>query len=137
MHDYQHVNKYMIEFSEHAIHTGWNDAVLYGEFYQGLAEYIKDQLLALDHPQTFQQLKADALKCNTCYWEFQGEKAAPSGWNRQSSSTSAQAKLGNNLTTSSDAPMSSHTNLVFGQMASSPKRSGSMAASKASAITVA
>src|SRR5882724_8631222 len=48
MQDYQHVNKYMIEFSEHATHTGWNDVALYGEFYRGLAERIKDQLLSLD-----------------------------------------------------------------------------------------
>jgi len=48
MQDYQHVNKYMIEFSEHATHTGWNDAALYGEFYRGLAERIKDQLLLLN-----------------------------------------------------------------------------------------
>jgi len=48
MQDYQHVNKYMIKFSEHATHTGWNDAALYGEFYRGLAECIKDQLLSLD-----------------------------------------------------------------------------------------
>jgi len=31
MYDHQHVNKYMIEFSKHATHTGWNDAALYGE----------------------------------------------------------------------------------------------------------
>jgi len=48
MQDYQHVNKYMIKFSEHATHTGWNDVALYGEFYWGLAERIKDQLLSLD-----------------------------------------------------------------------------------------
>ena len=71
MQDYQHVNKYMIEFSKHVTNTGWNDAALYGEFYRGLAECIKDQLLLLDRPQTFQQLKADALKCDTCYWAFQ------------------------------------------------------------------
>ena len=73
MQDYQHVNKYMIEFSEHATHTGWNDVALYGEFYQGLAECIKDQLLSLDHPQMFQQPNADALKCDTHYWECQVE----------------------------------------------------------------
>jgi len=28
MQDYQHVNKYMIEFSEHATHMGWNDEAL-------------------------------------------------------------------------------------------------------------
>jgi len=86
MHDHQHVNKYMIEFSEHASHTGWNDVVLYGEFYQGLAECIKDQLLSLDCPQMFQELKVDALECDTHYWECQGKMAAPSGWNRQSAS---------------------------------------------------
>src|SRR5882724_3053056 len=52
IHDYQHVNKYMIKFSKHATHTGWNDAALYGDFYWGLTEHIKDQLLSLDRPQT-------------------------------------------------------------------------------------
>src|SRR5882724_6421680 len=74
MQDYQHVNKYMIEFSEHVTHIGWNDAALYGEFYWGLAEHIKDQLLLLDQPQMFQQLKITTLKCDTRYWECQGEK---------------------------------------------------------------
>jgi len=32
----------LIEFSEHATHTGWNDVALYGEFYRGPAECIKD-----------------------------------------------------------------------------------------------
>src|SRR5882672_2155473 len=41
MQDYQHVNKYMIEFSKNATHMGCNDAALYGEFYRGLAEHIK------------------------------------------------------------------------------------------------
>src|SRR5882724_3048297 len=110
MHNYQHVNKYTIKFSKHATHTGWNDAALYGEFYWGLAECIKDQLLSFDCPQMFQQLKANTLKCDTHYWECQGEKATPSGWNRQSASTSAPAKSGNNPTTLSDAPMTGHTN---------------------------
>ena len=62
---------------------------LYGEFYQGLTEHIKDQLLSLDRPQMFQQLKVATLKCDTCYWECQGEKTTPSGQNRQSASSSA------------------------------------------------
>src|SRR5882724_705173 len=100
----------MIEFSEHATHTRWNDAALYGEFYQVLAECIKDQLLSLDQPQMFQQLKVNALKCNTHYWEFHGKKAAPSGQNRQSASASAPEKLGSNPTASSNAFSASCTN---------------------------
>src|SRR5882724_9440306 len=65
MQDYQHVIKYMIRFSEHATHTGWNDAARYGEFYQGLAERLKNQPLSLNSPQTFKQHKIAALKCNT------------------------------------------------------------------------
>src|SRR5882724_7491856 len=100
----------MTERAEHATHTGWNDVALYGEFYWGLAEHIKDQLLSLDQPQMFQQLKVTDLKCNTRYWECQGENTTPSGQNRQSASSSAPAKLGSNPTTSSDAAMTSHTN---------------------------
>jgi len=114
MYDHQHVNKYMIEFSEHVTHMGWNDAALYGEFYRGLAERIKDQLLSLDRPQTFQQLKVDALRCDTRYWERQGEKTAPSSRNRQSASSFAPAKQGNNPTTSSNAPIVNRTNPGIG-----------------------
>ena len=110
MQDYQHVNKYMIECSKHATYTGWNDEALYGEFYQGVAEHIKVQLLLLDFTQMFQQLKADTLKCDTRYWECQGEKVMLSCWNRKSASASTPEKLGNNLTVSSNAPTTSHTN---------------------------
>src|SRR5882724_10540554 len=110
MQDYQHVNKYMIELSKHATHTGWNDAALYGELYQGLAECIKYQLLSLDRPQMFQQLKVATLKCDTCYWECQGEMTTPSGQNRQSASSSTPEKLGSNPTASSNEAMTSCTN---------------------------
>ena len=74
MQENHHINKYMIEFSEHAAYTGWNDAALYGKFYWGLAKRLKDQLLNMDHPRTLDQLKIDALKCDNCYWEHQHEK---------------------------------------------------------------
>src|SRR6266481_5648134 len=74
MQENHHINKYMIEFSKHAAYTGWNNAALYGEFYWGLAKRLKDQLLNMDHPQTLDQLKIDALKCDNHYWECQHEK---------------------------------------------------------------
>ena len=48
MQENHHINKYLIEFSEHTAYTGWNDVALYSEFYRGLAERIKDQLLNLE-----------------------------------------------------------------------------------------
>src|SRR5882724_3774880 len=62
----------------------------------------------------FQQLKVAALKCDTHYWERQGKKTTPSGHNRQSASSSAPEKSGSNLTTSSDAAMTSCTNPGIG-----------------------
>src|SRR5882724_8089670 len=56
----------------------------------------------------------NTLKCDTCYWERQGEKTTPSGRNRQSASSSAPAKSGSNLTASSDAAMTSRTNPGIG-----------------------
>ena len=48
MQENHHINKYLIEFSEHTTYTGWNDIALYSEFYRGLAERIRDQLLNLE-----------------------------------------------------------------------------------------
>src|SRR5882724_11261317 len=62
----------------------------------------------------FQQLKVTALKCDTHYWECQGEKTTTSGWNRQATSSSAPAKSVSNLTASSDAATTSHTNPGIG-----------------------
>src|SRR5882724_9866095 len=62
----------------------------------------------------FQQLKVAALKCDTRYWECQGEKAAPSGRNRQAASSSVPVKSGSNLTASSDEATTSRTNPGIG-----------------------
>jgi len=104
MQDYQHVNKYMIEFSKHATHTGWNDVALNSEFYRGLAERIKDQLVSMERPVTLQQLKTDALCCDSRYWERQGEKSNPTGRGRTSTFTTQSPKAGNTSTTSPDTP---------------------------------
>jgi len=116
MQDYQHVNKYMIEFSEHATHTGWNDAALYGEFYRGLAERIKDQLVSLERPATFQQLKTDALRCDSRYWERQGEKGPPTSRNRQSAFATTPAKTPGTTgaTTDTSKPAKGNTGSQFG-----------------------
>ena len=74
MQENHHINKFMIEFAEHAAFTGWNDVTLYGEFYRGLAERIKDQLLNFDCPPMLEKLKINLLKCDNQYWEWQHER---------------------------------------------------------------
>src|SRR5882672_10554702 len=116
MQDYQHVNKYMIEFSEHPTHTGWNDAAIYGEFYHGLAERIKDQLMSLECPATFQQLKTDALRRDSHYWEHQGEKGTPTSRNRQSAFVPTPSKMSGTTgaTTDTSKPAKGNTGSQFG-----------------------
>ena len=74
MQENHHINKFMIEFAEHAAFTGWNNVTSYSEFYRGLAERIKVQLLNFDHPPTLEKLKIYALKCDNRYWERQHKK---------------------------------------------------------------
>ena len=62
MQENHHINKFMIEFAEHAAFTGWNNVTLYGKFYRGLAEQIKDQLLNFNRPLMLEKLKIDVLK---------------------------------------------------------------------------
>ena len=109
MQDYQHVNKYMIEFSEHATHTGWNDAAIYGEFYQGLAEWIKDQLISLECPATFQQLKIDTLRYDSCYWEHH-KKGAPTGQDWQSAFGTTPSTMTSTTATMTNAPKPTKSN---------------------------
>ena len=54
------------------------------------------------------------MKCDTCYWECQGEKTTTSGRKRQATSSSAPAKLVSNPTASSDAATTSRTNPGIG-----------------------
>src|SRR6266481_3509690 len=93
MQENHHINKYMIEFSEHAAYTGWNNTALYGKFYRGLAKHLKDRLLNMDCPQTLDQLKINALKCNSHYWECQHKKGPTllTGRSRPSATTSTLA----------------------------------------------
>src|SRR5882724_9477802 len=65
-------------------------------------------------PKCSNNSRFDALRCDTHYWEHQGEKTTPSGQNRESASSSAPAKSGNNLTASSDAPAASRANPGIG-----------------------
>jgi hypothetical protein len=97
MQDHHRVNKYMIEFSEHATYTGWNDRALYSEFKRGLAERLKDQLLNLPQATDLVELKRQALLCDDRYWERQHEKTTP---------TTSRARQPNSNPSSSEKPSS-------------------------------
>jgi hypothetical protein len=70
------VNRYLIEFSEHASYTGWNEEAHRAEFRRGLATRIKEQLVAIprDRIATLDGLKSVALECDNRFWEREDEK---------------------------------------------------------------
>ena len=70
------MNRYLIEFSEHASYTGWNEEAHRAEFRRGLASRIKEQLVAIprDRIATLDGLKSVALECDNRYWEREDEK---------------------------------------------------------------
>jgi hypothetical protein len=110
MQEHHCVNKYLIEFMEHATYTGWNDRALYGEFYRGLAERLKDQLLNLPKAFLLKELKTQALKCDDHYWERQHERGPSTSTAKakitpSSTTTSRSLSQPRNETSSSTAPI--------------------------------
>jgi len=85
MQDYQHVNKYMIEFSKHATHMGWNNATHYGEFIEDLLSTSRTSSFHWN-AHNFPTIQIQCLKgAILATWKCQGKKGAPTSWNQQSS----------------------------------------------------
>jgi len=86
MKENQRLNKYMIEFAEHAPYTNWNDAALYSAFYTGLADRIKDQLCLRPRTTTLNDLKQISLDIDDRHWERESEKIPTNFRSRATSS---------------------------------------------------
>jgi len=125
MQDYQHVNKYMIEFSKHATHMGLEQCPLtMVSSIEDLLKHIKDQLVSLECPTTFQQFKFNALKVQFLLLEMPRQEGAPTSWNQQSSFGTTPSKTANYpslLPTDTPKPAKSSTGNQFGAAASSQK----------------
>src|SRR5215469_16459409 len=73
----QCITNYLVNFMEHAMHSGWNDTALMHTFYDGLADHIKEALTNRPRPQNLQQLREYARDCDMRYWTRYGEKGRP------------------------------------------------------------
>jgi len=112
MYDHQHVNKYMIEFSKHVTHTGWNDVALYGEFYWDFMSASRTRSCHWITPKCSSNSRPMPLKCDTHYWEC---REGHTLWSEQAVHLHlCTAKSCNHPTTLYDAPMMSCTNPGIG-----------------------
>src|SRR5882672_9191347 len=72
--------------------------------------------MSLECPATFQQLKTNALRCDSHYWERQGEKGTPTGQNWQSAFATTPSKTPSTsaVTTDTPKPAKGNTGSHFG-----------------------
>src|SRR5882672_9845492 len=72
--------------------------------------------MSLECPATFQQLKTNALRCDSHYWERQGEKGTPTGQNWQSAFATTPSKTPGSTvaTTDTSNPEKGNTGSQFG-----------------------
>lgn len=68
------VSKYILTFMKYAYDTGWNNSALCTQFYDNIAERIKDQFTTHGRPERFDQLRLKAIEYDHRYWEREFEK---------------------------------------------------------------
>lgn len=68
------VSKYILQFMKYAYDTGWNNSALCTQFYDNIAERIKDQFTTHGRPDRFDQLRLKAIEYDHRYWEREFEK---------------------------------------------------------------
>jgi len=67
-------NKYVAEFQQTASRLMWDDAALTSQFYQGLKDNVKDDIVRGERPDTLQEMIATAVKIDNRLYERQLEK---------------------------------------------------------------
>jgi hypothetical protein len=65
---------YTAEFQRHAIKTGWNDDALRAQYYRGLKDAVKDELIKEEKPDTLEDMISTAVKIDNRLYERALEK---------------------------------------------------------------
>src|SRR6266511_2178992 len=65
--------KYSLDFNHDAPRTGWNDSVLYRQFYKGLPDRLKDELARIGKPPMLILLQHQIQILDQRHWERQSK----------------------------------------------------------------
>src|SRR6266540_6590775 len=65
--------KYSLDFNCDTPWTGWNNSVLYQQFYKGLPDRLKDELARIDKLPMLILLQHQIQILDQCHWERQSE----------------------------------------------------------------
>ena len=97
MKDNQQINKYLVEFSWIASQLwGYGEAALHHHFYNGLPDWMKDEICHVGKPQSLIDMCHLAHKVNACYWEQKEEVQCVSKQQATSSSSNKSSSRSNN-----------------------------------------
>jgi len=97
--------RYTIEFNRHAHRTGWNEVALARQYYKGLLECLKDEIVRIGKPAELCPLQELVATLDQHYWERQSEISRDKRTTSNTNPPNSQNKL-----TSSD----NHTNKLSG-----------------------
>src|SRR6266508_6436926 len=86
--------KYSLDFNRDALWTGWNDSVLYQQFYKGLLDRLKDKLARIGKPPMLILLQHQIQILDQRHWECQSEISR----DKRTTSTSALTRPDNSKT---------------------------------------
>jgi len=78
------VAEYSAKFEQHKQYLGWNDIALRDQYYTGLKDEIKDEIVRSPRPETLDELKKLATRLDSRLQERYLEKRQPSGHSQPS-----------------------------------------------------
>jgi hypothetical protein len=111
---------YRVHFDELASETDWDSRALYSQYYQGLAERIKDVLATVTKPTSLQDLKELSITIDNRYWARENEKKGYRPKTTSDTTTSNSSSSRSSAPTiSGSTPTSSNRQQPFNNRASS------------------
>ena len=76
MSDNHKITKYVVKFNHYVSQVcGYGEGALWHHFYNGLPEWLKDEIAHVGKPASLNEMRVLAQQIDACYWECKAEQA--------------------------------------------------------------
>ena len=125
MSDNQRITKYVVEFNCHTSQVcGYGEGALQHHFYNGLPEWLKDEIARIGKPYSLHDMRVLAQQIDARYWECKAEQAHHPKSIVSTPSSSNQPSRSANKSTKPVSPPTSNPSSTLNSSGKSSKGSG-------------
>src|SRR6201981_3407122 len=123
--DNQKITKYVVEFNRYASQVhGYGEGALRHHFYNGLPEWLKDEIARVGKPASLNEMQVLAQQIDMHYWERKAEQACHSKSTASNPSSSNQPSCSTKGAKPASPPSTSNPSSTSNSSGKSSKGSG-------------